>query len=399
VQSQTASSHAGSSSPGSARLHYLDVLRVIAVFMVFLFHAAKPFTIGGSWRIMNSETSMVASAIFDALLAPWGMPFFFLLAGAGTWFALQRRSPRQFIGERFRRLLIPYIVGSILLTPLQAYLEWRFATQAGTLTESYVQFLLGRWPGWNPLIYDSIGYHLWFLGYLFTYALLALPLLRWLKGTSGQGFVSRLAKLCERRGGILLFALPLLVIQLGLRPFFPEAYHWPDFFYYLLFFLLGYIFYADQRFAQAIRRDRWLTLAIGIVTLLGIMATLAIGEAETLMNTPSAPGFLIFWAFAVVDAWCWSLFMLSIGMRYLDFSNKVLRYGQEAIVPFYVFHQPVIMAVAFYVVQWETGVALKMLTVIACSFVLTLGIYELLVRRVAPLRSLFGMKSTSGQKE
>jgi len=374
-------------------LHYLDTLRVLAVLAVFMFHASKPFTQGGDWRIMNAQTSLVASAIFGALLAPWGMPFFFLLAGAGTWFALQRRSARQFTSERFSRLLIPFVIGSLLLTPVQSYLEWRFATQADAFAGSYLDFILDRWDGWNPLIFGWMGYHLWFLGFLFAIALIALPLLQWLKGASGQGVVSRLAQLCERRGGILLFALPLLLIQLSLRPLFPEAYNWQDFFYYLLFFLLGYLFYADERFLRAIRRDWWLALIVGIVTLLGILTTLALGEAETLMDTPSAPGFYVFWVCAVIDAWCWSLFMLSIGMRYLDFSNKWLQYGQEAIVPFYVFHQPVILAIAFYAVRWETGILPKMSAVMLGSFVVTSGTYVLLVKRVAPLRDAFGMKA------
>jgi glucan biosynthesis protein C len=386
-----------SASRPAVRLHYLDALRVLAVFGVFLFHASKPFTQGGDWEIMNAQTSLVATAVFAALLAPWGMPFFFLLAGAGTWFALQRRSARQFAGERFRRLLIPFVIGSLLLTPVQNYLEWRFATQADAFAGSYLDFFLDRWGGWNPLIFGWIGYHLWFLGFLFTIALIALPLLLWLKGTSGQDIVSRLAKLCERRGGILLFALPLLLIQLSLRPLFPKAYNWQDFFYYLLFFLLGYLFYADERFVRAIRRDWWLALTVGIVTLLGLLTTLALGDAETLMDTPSAPGFYLFWLFAVIDAWCWSLFMLAVGMRYLDYSNKWLQYGQEAIVPFYVFHQPVILTIAFYAVGWETGILPKMLAVMLGSFVVTSAIYILLVRHVAPLRTLFGMKRLVGQ--
>jgi glucan biosynthesis protein C len=280
-----------------------------------------------------------------------------------------------------------------LLTPVQSYLEWKFATQADAFAGSYLEFILDRWDGWNPLIFGLMGYHLWFLGFLFTFALIALPLLQWLKGASGQGIVARLAQLCERRGGILLFALPLLLIQLSLRPLFPKAYNWQDFFYYLLFFLLGYLFYADPRFLRAVRRDWWLALIVGIVTLLGILSTLALGEAETLMDTPSAPGFYLFWVFAVIDAWCWSLFMLSVGMRYLDFSTKWLQVGQEAIVPFYVFHQPVIMAIAFYAVGWETGILPKMLAVMLGAFVVTSAIYVLLVRRVAPLREAFGMKA------
>jgi len=67
----------------------------------------------------------------------------------------------------------------------------------------------------------------------------------------------------------------------------------------------------------------------------------------------------------------------------------------EAVVPFHVLHYPVLLIVAFYVVQWQAGVTVKMLAVLLVSFIGTIGIYELLIRRVAPLRALFGMKAAS----
>ena len=81
------------------------------------------------------------------------------------------------------------------------------------------------------------------------------------------------------------------------------------------------------------------------------------------------------------------------GLRWLNFSNAGLRYGQEAIVPFYVFHQPVIIVLAFFIVQWAAGVPAKMLAVGLASFGVTIGIYELLIRRIAPLRVAFGVKA------
>ena len=395
MQSQIVAGPTDDTPRKGVRLHYLDVLRVLAVFVVFLYHSSMPFTLGQA-DIMNNETSLVATVFFVAFLAPWGMPFFFLLAGAGTWFALQRRTPRQFAGERFRRLLVPFLVGCALFTPLLTYIEWVFRLGVGSYEGSYVPFFfVERFAGWNPTLFGWLGYHLWFLGYLFVDSLLLLPLFEWLKGEAGRRIVSRLARLCEHRGGILVFILPLLLIQLGLRPYFPDERNWADFFYYLAFFLAGYLFYADERFLRAVRRDRWLVLAVGIAALLGLMATVAMGEAETLFSTPSNPGFYLFWACAVVDAWCWCVTMLYVGMRFLDFSNQWTRYGQEAILPFYVLHQPVIFAIAFYVVQWEAGVTVKMLAVTLGSFVVAAALYELLVRRVAPLRALFGMKRSA----
>jgi peptidoglycan/LPS O-acetylase OafA/YrhL len=55
-------------------------------------------------------------------------------------------------------------------------------------------------------------------------------------------------------------------------------------------------------------------------------------------------------------------------------------------------HQPVIIFVAFYAVQWNMIILIKMLVVVIGSFALSLGVYELLVRRINPIRALFGMK-------
>jgi glucan biosynthesis protein C len=377
----------------SVRLHYLDTLRVLAVFMVFLLHAAVPFTMM-DWQVNNAETSMAASVFFIAFLAPWGMPFFFLLAGATAWFSLRRRTARQFAGERVRRLLIPFLVGSVLITPLQAYIEWMSRTDIkGNYAGSYLQFLfVERFGGWNPLLFGWLGYHLWFLGFLFTFSLVALPLLMWLKGEAGKRIVVWLAKLCEHRGGVLVFVLPLVLIQLSLRSYFPDEHNWGDFFHHLVFFLVGYLFYADERFLRAVRRDRWLVLGVAVASFLGLTVTVGLGE-DSWLSDPSVPWFYVLWALTPIDAWCWSLFMLFVGMRFLDFSNRWTRYGQEAVVPFYVFHCPVVLTIAFYVVQWQAGVTVKMLAITVCSFVVTLGTYELLVRRVTPLRRLFGMKS------
>jgi hypothetical protein len=52
----------------------------------------------------------------------------------------------------------------------------------------------------------------------------------------------------------------------------------------------------------------------------------------------------------------------------------------------------VIIFIAFYAVQWEVNLLIKLLVVVIGSFVVSLGTYELLVRRIDPVRALFGMK-------
>jgi hypothetical protein len=84
--------------------------------------------------------------------------------------------------------------------------------------------------------------------------------------------------------------------------------------------------------------------------------------------------------------------MLSMGARYLTFNHKVLAYCNEAVLPFYLFHQTIILAVGFFVIRWNTSILLKFLIIAAISLPLILIMYELLVRRFNIIRFFFGMR-------
>jgi peptidoglycan/LPS O-acetylase OafA/YrhL len=393
MQEQAISEQTGSTSQAPARLHYLDWLRVIAILGVFLFHAVHPFDFS-DWHIKNSELSMTVT-VFLGLLFPWGMPFFFLIAGTGSWFALRRRTAGQYAAERFKRLLIPYFAGCLLLWPIMLYFQWRHLALTGGWRGSFLGFVSIHRAGFSPMWFGEVGFHLWFLGFLFCFSILGLPLFVWLKGKSGQAFLSRLAAVCARRGGILLFILPLLVVRLGLQPFFPQEHDWADFFYLMSLFVLGFVLYANEGFTRAIRRD-WPILLTTAILSTAAWAYLALTtESLDIEAPPRTLRDFLLWSVITVNSWSWTTFLLFIGMRYLNFTNKWLEYGQEAVLPFFLLHQPLIIAIAFYVVQWPVGIPPKLLTVVVGSFVATLAIYELVIRRIGPLRALFGMKAAA----
>jgi glucan biosynthesis protein C len=390
-------SPAGRSGSRPVRLHHLDWLRVILILGVFVYHAVSPFRAGFDWHISNPERSVTLTSIL-VFIWPWALPLFFLVAGAASMFALRRRSNRQYISERVSRLLIPFVVGTILLSPLQAYLE---ALHKGTYQGSFLSFIpqmLAEKASGNlftPLTFTEWGFHLWFLAFLFAYSLLALPVFNWFKGDAGQSFISWLGRLVEKRGGILLFLIPLALARVLVQPFAPEEHGWLDFVYSFLFFILGYILYSDDRFVSAVRRDRWLLVAGGLLNLVafgGLFAAfgdtaLAWVQTETFVFPGSIIGIFLF----TLSSWCWALCVLYLAMKHLDFTNRWLAYGNDIIMPLYLLHQPVIIVIAFFVVQWAAGIPLKLLVVVLGSLLVTLGLVEL-VKRIKVLRGLLGMK-------
>jgi len=400
MPNNTSNSQSESGSEKSTRLHYLDWLQVIAILGVFLFHATHPFDELGGWIIKDTNTTWVLN-FFGGFFYPWGMPFFFLMAGAASWFSLRRRSAGRFIRERVMRLLIPFIVGSIVLTPIQAYFEMRykglwegdsiiqfiFSSEARRLHFTMVRPII-----FGPEIFNRLGVHLWFVGFLFVFSLITLPVFTWLKGDSGKRFISSFARFVTRRGRLLLFVIPLVLVRFIFQRDVPsDDYGWVDFLYFLLFFVSGYIIISDKRFIQAIRRDWRLHLILGIFCTVLIFSVAFGVPVYDWLGSRGTPMFYVTWMVWGFNSWCWTMVMFYVGMRYLNFTNKWLQYSREATYPFFFFHQPVIVAIAFYVVQWDVNLTVKLFVVVVGSFVGTLGTYEFLVRRINPVRALFGM--------
>ena len=84
--------------------------------------------------------------------------------------------------------------------------------------------------------------------------------------------------------------------------------------------------------------------------------------------------------------------MLSLGAKYLNFNNRVLVYGNEAVLPFYLLHQTVILCVGWIVIPWDIGIVPKYLIIAVISFALIIALYELLIRRFNIVRFFFGMR-------
>lgn len=380
------------------RVHYVDWLRVIAIGAVFLYHAVHPFDLTG-WHIKNDELSMPLTVVL-VFFSLWGMPFFFFIAGVGGAFALRRRTGRQYLSERFKRLLVPYFVGALLLMPIMLYFEWMHKTANGTWTMPFLEFVLDRSFGFSPRWFGGLGYHLWFLGFLFSFAVITLPLFLWLKGqlggARGPKVLDWLARSVQPRGAILWFFLPLLLIQLIFRPLFPLEHDWADFAFRLAFFVLGFLMYTELRFAPVVTRDRWFIFGAALLALAAVLAVFALGDPFAWSETPGTPQFFVVWSLVTLNAWCWVLLILALGMRTLNFSSRTLTYAREAVLPVFVVHQPVIIVIAFFVVQWSLGVPLKMLVVVFGSLLVCLLLYEFVIRRINVLRLAFGMPRARG---
>ena len=364
------------------RRYDIDWLRILAVLTLFVFHTARIFDIYQPFYAKNEEVSAALTHIIIDTIFPWFMPLFFLLAGASTWYALGFRSERAYALERFKRLLIPFVFGMVLLIPPQSYY--------GLLGHSsYAESFLKYYPGFFRIIpQDLDGYylggftmgHLWFIFYLFVFSLLVLPLFLYLRRESGKKVINMLAAAMTRPGIIILLAL-LPMIMSWLINFRPNPL------YHITFFIYGYVLASDERFWEAIDRHRAVALVLGVSYHLLV-------QVVTHVLTLKVPDWLvaihkILYGFI---PWLFLIAILGYGKRYLNFSNGFLRYAAEASYPFYILHQTVIVVIGFYVVQWDIHLMYKYIGIVIASLAATAILYDLMVKRIDALRLLFGMK-------
>ena len=369
------------------RRYDLDWLRVLAVLLLLYFHTAAIFYAGelGEFYIKNDQSSYAMSC-FIAFVHQWHMPLLFLLSGAGTWFALSFRSAGEYVQERFKRLFIPFLFGTVVLVPPQVY--YRLLSNP-TYQDSYLQFYPQFFNGIRPQGNFEWS-HLWFLIYLFVFSLIALPLFLHLK-EAGAHLLSKLSVGMEKPGAILLLALPLASIEGALRPRWPGFQNlyddWANFCLYLLYFIYGYLLSSDARFGQAIDKHLRIALLLAVTSMLVLF-----GLWET-NNLPERGylSYILYQFLRGVNSWFWVVALVGLGRRYLNFNSKLLQYASAASYPFYLLHQTVLVTIGFYVVRWSAGVMEKFWVISTTALIVTIVLYELL-RRNNVARFLFGLK-------
>ncbi|MXV08681.1 MULTISPECIES: acyltransferase family protein [unclassified Xanthomonas] len=357
------------------RYDFLDWLRVIAIFVLFFFHTGMIF-VGWGWHIVNSQTIPSLQWPMD-IAHRLRMPLLFVVAGAGMWFALQRRSTGQFLQERTKKLLLPLIVGMFLVVPPQIYYE---RLLHGQWSGRYLDFYLTRVLQLKFYPAGDFGWHhLWFILYLYAYVLLLLPGMLWWR---------RAARRIAPGTWLFLLGIPLGINEALLKPRFPETHNfvsdWYIFGQYLLLTAYGYFMASMPGVWKWLSDMRRWSLVLGLAAFFLLISLFSLGviEHDSLIDQVGANVF----------TWLWMMVFLGYGYRYLSRTNRVLAWAKDASYPVYILHQTIIVILGYYVIQCSWGPWIKYVVILLLSMAACLVLYEGSLRRFAWLRLVFGMR-------
>lgn len=150
---------------------------------------------------------------------------------------------------------------------------------------------------------------------------------------------------------------------------------------------------ADERFTEGVKRHGGTCLTLWAVSF-GVtgLFVFAFDYDPFPGNEPFSLLFVLYQIVWSVLSWSAVVFMLNVGAKYLNSNHKALAYGNEAVLPFYLFHQTVILCVGWFVIPWDMGLLPKLLIVVVLSFPAIMILYELLVNRFNVVRFFFGMR-------
>ena len=380
------------------RLYELDWVRVIAFGLLILFHVGM-FYVTWGWHVKSRHASHLLEPLM-LLTSPWRLTLLFLVSGAATRFMAAKLNPGALARSRLNRLLVPLLFGMAVVVPAQSYFE---VVKKLGYTGSYVDFWLRYLqfdaaftidgarlilPTWN---------HLWFVAYILVYSLLLAGLLACARPSLTR-LEAGLERLLSGWGALVWPVAFLAALRLALLPLFDVTHALVDDWYThavsFSAFLMGFCLAGRPALLNTFERLRWPALALGLAGY-ALYAAYAWAYRAPDAVPPEALRQLVRLAYAAQQ---WGVIVAALGLarRHLNHSSPALRYCVEAVFPWYIVHQTLIVVAGF----WLTRQPLSGAAEGAALLTLTLGgtalSYEI-VRRVRWLRPLFGLKNSGGQ--
>ena len=375
--------------------HYgLDWLRIGAFALLILYHIGMVFVPWG----YHAKTAQPLAWVAIPMLAvnSWRLLLLFVVSGYASR-ALLVRGPAtgHFAVNRTWRLIIPLLFGVIVVVPLQPWVE--LITQHG-YTHDFGYFLLHDYFSFrvvNGLALPT-WQHLWFVAYLWIYTMVLAVLVAAMGQRSSQRGFDRLF------GGWLVWLLPAAWLVLVSAWLFPGIGPSNDLVgdsvshvQYLPAFLFGFAL-AGSTPALATMRRLWpWALAIGIACY-GIVAATELRWPNSSM--PTWPWGILFASARAVQGWSMIVALIGFADSHLNRDLPWRRVLTEAVFPFYIIHQTIIVGVEGALLPFglprlvEFGV-LVVTTLVGCWLFYAIG------REIGWLRPLIGLRPFPQTKE
>ncbi|MGO4504319.1 MULTISPECIES: acyltransferase family protein [unclassified Dyella] len=385
------------------RRHDIDALRVLAFGLLILYHLGMLYVGPADDWTFHLKSSYIADWLKYPMLASnfWRMDLLFLISGMAMHFLRGRLSLPALAWKRTVRLMLPLLFGMAVVVPIQPYVQ---GVDRGLVAPGFGHFLLHYWTGgpWPAGAFDGWQYgvtwnHLWYLPYVWNFTLVLIALMPALESAPGQRMIATLHRL---RGWPLLVlpALPMLALNLLLAARFPQNHavigDWYAHASYATMFFYGYAIGRHPAMWEELARlrRRSLGLAAFCFAAFVLLDRLdAIVDISGWSSTVLAAGHHVVRVLRFIYMWSAIAAVLGWGHQYLNRPFRWLPYAREAVFPWYILHQSVLLAVAYWLIPLKLGPVLEPTLLLLGTVGGSAALHEWVIRRTPWLRPLFGL--------
>jgi peptidoglycan/LPS O-acetylase OafA/YrhL len=382
----------------SARLYFLDWVRIIAFFVLIVYHVGM-YYVSWDWHV-KSPAASTGPEPFMMLSSPWRLGLLFLVSGVASSVMLARTRASTFLRRRSVRLLLPLVFGMLVVVPPQAYLEvveklgysGGYAEFMRLYVTGYHGFCRGTGcldlPTWN---------HLWFVAYLWVYTV-ALASLVAVLGPRFDVLARWVAGALRGWRIIVVPAAVLAVLRLLLVSRYPSTHalvgDWFNHATYFFLFALGALLARAPAFWPRIDALRWPALAIAAAGWAALVVGYLVPDGS-LPKAEEANWIIVLRTVYALFAWCAIVAACAFAQRHLGQDGPARRYLTEAVFPVYIAHQTLIVVVAHALKPLHIAPGLEAVLLVVVTISASFGLFEV-VRRVPLLRPVFGLAAQPG---
>jgi len=376
--------------------HYgMDWLRIGAFQLLILYHVGMAFV---PWDFSVKMTPPIGWAVVPMFLTnPWRLSLLFVVSGFASA-ALLERSPGigALMRSRLARLGIPLLFGIAVIVTPQPWVE--LVTQHG-YAHGFGYFLLHDYYRPQQLhgVFMPTYMHLWFVVYLLVYtlvwgALLTLPK-AWI--AAAKGIAERvLAGPALLPFGIATFFLIHNFVSPGWSDTHLLVNDWSAHLDYFSAFLFGVLLRNSHAVRSTVARW-WKPAAVAAVLGWAYLAWAELaypGDARMSYTLG-----LLFRIARSTEAWSAIIALVGVAEMHWNRDSTWRPMLAEAVFPFYIIHQTVIVVVGYWLLSTPTTGLERFLILVAATAAGCWAFY-LIGRAIEPLRPLIGLKRRTAVK-
>jgi hypothetical protein len=347
------------------RKHYLDNIRWITIVLVIIYHIIYIFNCSG----VISNINVQGIPILDSYLIfvyPWFMCLLFVVAGISSRYSLQKRTNKEFLKDRRKRILIPSIIGIFLYGWISSFITSKYTDMFagnGDMIPSAIKYFIYCLMGIGPL---------WFCHILF----IACVLLVIIRKIDKKDKIWELGK---KTNYLILFVLTLLVWLSSLILNTPLIMVY-RFGIYLFMFFLGYFVFSHNEVLEKLKK---ISIPMGIISLImGIMYVIYYYGTNYTDNSCLQS------LFTNTYLWISILAILGLGQKFLNFNNKFSNYMTKNNFNFYVLHYTIIVVLGYLVVTYLKLPFILNYFIILLGTIIILPILVEIIKRIPIINKL-----------